>query len=622
MTPIRSTFAALLLLVVPAISAAGKDQPGKNAGPWGEPVDGIACRLTLLPHYVTGQNISVVIEIKNTSDQKRYLVPRLEPMAIEWLTLEITGPAGKVKQLGFGRGYGLGEGSFQPMGPGEIKRHDTVDLRDLFGELPPGKYTAKFHFRSPVAPAKFLIGQKAVNGKVENIYKDVPAEIIAKQWAKSATSAPVAFEIAALAKDDLVVHEWGVFTVFNDVKYANVNRKQEWGSLPSFFYRQFPTERLRWVPSAWDKPVVYFYAKKTPMKVNVKVTFTEGAPVVWWPAVASPVDDPYLGKKPVRPFRSLIWEAWLGDEVPRQQFVFPNAVLPPQAPGPNAKVTDFPLPADCWLQDARLPGATRLTVIGNVEGPGRVRFPGGKDRSETERFLYYDGLVPAPSYLRCEKIDAKSVTMSNRAKFDIGPLFFVDRRGKDGVGFAALDGKTDVLKAGASRKIEMKPIPAADWPSVGLKQVRQALLGAGLFEPEADSLLKLWDKQFLQSEGVTAFHLLPASEYDRMLPLEIRPAPASKPVRVGIALHPHVEIEPALTETVAVLIRQLDSPQFEKRAAADKALGEVGPLAIALLRAELKKGLPLETTRRIQAVLERVDAADWLELPKGLGEKK
>src|SRR5207237_8306356 len=108
----------------------------------------------------------------------------------------------------------------------------------------------------------------------------------AGQCANETISAPIAFTMTALAKDDLVVHEWGVFTVFNDAKYANVNRKQEWGSLPSFFYRQFPTERLRWVPSAWDKPIIYFYAKPAPLRVNVKVTFPAGAPVVWVPAVA------------------------------------------------------------------------------------------------------------------------------------------------------------------------------------------------------------------------------------------------------------------------------------------------------------------------------------------------
>lgn len=605
---IRSFAFALILLALGTTQPvpAFQEQPAKDAQAWGDPVDGIACRLTLKPTYAYGQLLSAVIEIKNTSDKNRFLVPRLEPMAIEYLTVEITGPKGKVQQISYSKGYGLGEGSFQPIAPQVVKRHEVIDLRDQFGDLPAGKYTARFHFRSPKAPAKFLVGQKAVGAKVENIYKDVPAEITAGQWANTATSASVAFEMTELAKDDLVVHEWGVFTVFNDAKYANANRKEEWGSLPSFFYRQFPTERLRWVPSAWDKPIVYFYAKKTPLKASVKVTFAEGAPVVWWPAVASPVDDPY-GPKKVRPFRSLVWEAWIGD-------AFPD---PRGGGAAMVKVEDFPLPANCWLKHARLPDASQITVIGNIEGEGKVRFPGAKDRTETERFLYYDGLVPAPDYLRCEKIDAKSLTMANRGKFDIGPLFIVDRRAKDTVGFAVIDateGKKP-FKAGTSINIELKPNAAKDWPAAGIKAVRQAQLTAGLFEAEADSLLKIWEKRLLQADGVTAFHILPVSEYDRMLPLEIRPAPPTRPVRVGIALHPHVEIEPALAETVGKLLRELDSPQFEKRMAADKTLLEIGPMAIGMLRAELKKGVPLETSRRIQAVLDRVDAANWLELP-------
>jgi hypothetical protein len=580
-------------------------KPPADAGPWGAPVDGIACRLTMKPGYVTGQNISAVIEVKNTSDKKRFLIPGLNPLAIEHLTLEITGPTGKVKQIGYQPAYPLSEGIFQPINPGEVKRYEAVDLRDHFGDLPPGKYTARFRFRSPKAPAKFLAGRKVDKGKVVIVYKDVPAEVTAGQWANEAISAPVAFEMTALAKDDLVVHEWGIFTVFNDVKYANVNRKEEWASLPSFFYRQFPTERLRWAPSGWDKPIVYFYAKKTPLRLKIKVTFTEGAPVAWWPAVASPVDDPYRRTKEIRPFRSLAWDAWLGDEAP-----------PVRGQGAMVKVEDFPLPADCWLQPARLPGATRLTVVGNIEGQPKFLSRTSKDRSETERFLYYDGLVPAPDYLRCEKIDAMSLIMRNRAKFDVAPLFVVDRRAKDTVGFAFMDANKQPFKAGTNMKIEFRPIQAKDWPFTGVKQVRQALLDAGLSEPEADSLLKIWANRLLHADGVTVFHILPASEYDRMLPLDISPAPFARPVRVGFALHPHVEIEPALAENVAALIRQLDSANFEKRFAADKALLEIGPMAITMLRAELKKGVPVETSRRIQAMLQRVDATNWLEIPR------
>ena len=611
----RLTVISLFLLalglassLVPSRSAGDQPKPVANASPWGDAVDGMACRLVVQPHYVTGQAISAVIEVKNTSAKKRYIIPRLDPFHIDNLTLELTGPKGKLRQGFHGQGSGIGEKSYEPIEPGAVKRFAANDLRDYFGELPTGKHVVQFRFRSPKVPPRFLVSYSFDNGKKVETYKDVPVEVTAGQWANEAMSAKVAFEVAPLDKHDLMVHEWGVFTVFNDVKYANVNRKEEWGSLPSFFYRQFPKERLRWVPSAWDKPIVYFYAKKTPMHVKFKVTFAEGAPVVWWPAVASPVEDrPYqTGPDPrkVKPFRSLVWDAWIGDEVPSSR-----------NQGAMVKVEDFPLPADCWLQQARLPSASRLTVIGNIEGQPKRLFPGMKDRSETERFLYYDGLVPAPDYLRCEKIDAKSLTMKNRAKFDIERLFVIDRRAKDTIGFAFVDGKKQPFKAGTSVKIELRPIHAEDWPSVGQKQVRQALLDAGLFEPEADSLLKIWEKRLFQADGVTAFHVLPMSEYDRMLPIEITPAPAARPVRVGIAVHPHVEIEPALAETVAALIRQLDSNQFEKRLAADKALHEIGPLAIAILRAELKKGVPLETSRRIQAVLDRVDAANWLDFP-------
>ena len=125
-------------------------------------------------------------------------------------------------------------------------------------------------------PARFVESWTYEQGRKIEKYKEVPAEIKDGQWANEAASTKVSFELAPLGKDDLVVHEWGVFTVFNDAKYANVDRKAEWGSLPSFFYRQFPKERLCWVPSAWDKPIIYFYAKPTPMSVEVNVKFSEG----------------------------------------------------------------------------------------------------------------------------------------------------------------------------------------------------------------------------------------------------------------------------------------------------------------------------------------------------------
>jgi hypothetical protein len=280
-------------------------------------------------------------------------------------------------------------------------------------------------------------------------------------------------------------------------------------------------------------------------------------------------------------------------------------------PNPQGKVADFPLPAVCWLQDARLPAATRLSVMGTAEKG--MRFPGAKDQTETESFIFYDGLMPAPDYLHCDKLDDTSVTLRNSAPFPMTRLFLVDRRVKGQTRFAFLDVAKRPLNAGASLTLKPQLMGASDWPATGNQRVRQALLDAGLFEPEADSLLKIWQKQFFESDGLTAFHILPEHEYDRMLPLDIIPQLPTKPVRVGIALHTNLEIEPALVAKARPLILQLDDPKFQVREAAARALLEIGPIAIGILRGELNRATSLEMRQRIQAVIDRVDGEEWLK---------
>ena len=135
------------------------------------------------------------------------------------------------------------------------------------------------------------------------------SEMVAAEWAEDIDAVPVSFELLPLGKDDLMVHEWGVFTVLNDSKFANADRKEEWATFPSFFYRQFPTVRLPWFPSAWDKPIIYVYAKPNPIHMNLKVRFAEGVPVVWWPATSDPIDTGSGRSTPnnKQPFRWLTW---------------------------------------------------------------------------------------------------------------------------------------------------------------------------------------------------------------------------------------------------------------------------------------------------------------------------
>jgi hypothetical protein len=364
-----------------------------------------------------------------------------------------------------------------------------------------------------------------------------------------------------MTEQDLTVHEWGVFTVFNDRQYANLNRKAEWGDLPDFFYRQFPKQRLRWSPGAWDKPLIYFYSKRPSLKLNVSVKFVRGAPVVWWPAAAKPVDDSGRGEPAAIPrFNALAWSAWLGSPVPN-----------PGREGSSANQwitpVETPLPAGHWLANARLKQAALLTVTGsNV----KRTTPWDTDQLESERFIFYDGLVPSPDYLHCTASDARSATVRNSAGFPIDRLYLIDRR-QPGNPQAV---RTS-LAVGEERKIDFAP------PGDFIRQFRADLLEAGLFEAEADSLLKIWHIGFFENPGIVAIHLLPRSEYDAMLVLDVRPKPATPPTRVGIAFHPNFDAEPAITA------RSL----LEKAA----TTGSAG----------------VRTSARM--ILESTDAGDWLK---------
>ncbi len=610
---------AVLCATSSASPRAQQDKAAENGGPWGKAVDGLACRLTVQPRYTVGQPITAVIEIKNISDKRRYIIRYLDLYHPNYVSLTIDGPKGQVAGLLAGKQVGTNASWFQLIEPGEVKRVEVIDIGDYFASLaawttrperktnavPTGRYDLRLRFASPKIPPVYKMAKS-------DRTIDASSEMLAAEWAEVIESVPVSFELLPLGKDDLMIHEWGVFTVLNDSKFANADRKEEWATFPPFFYRQFPTVRLPWFPAAWDKPIIYVYAKPNPIHMNLKVRFAEGVPVVWWPATSDPIDTGSGRSTPnnKQPFRWLTWDVWVGDTAP--------VIKSPRmigAPTPLGKVTDFPLPADSWLRQARLAKASQLSVTGTME-TGGARFPGSKDRTETERFLYYDGLVPAPDYLHCEKSEAASVTFRNGADFDLRHLFVVDRRVKGRTAVALVDGVKQPFKAGATLNVKLQPIPPADWPGTGIRQVRQALVDAGLFGQEADAVLKIWQKRLLEADGLVAFHILPQAEYERMLPLDILPSPVAKPVRVGIALHPNLEIEPALRERIAKLVKELDSEVYVRREAASKELLKIGPVAIGVLRGELHKQPPLEMRRRIETVLNSVDATEWLSLPK------
>ena len=608
-----------LVMLVALASPAGADppvagQPGAGtasapgpatgqAVPWGKEADGLVCRLLVDPDYCTGQPVSVVVEIKNVSKRRRYLVDVFGLEFSRFSRLEGTGPKGKLKPNRTVERV-IGPGSFRPIEPGEIKRIEFADISGVYyaGLGKQGRYTLRYSYTG-VKPAKRMaVGIRETGSGKEWIHAEVPDEVVRNAWGGTVTSNLAGFAIVPPGKDDLQVHEWGVFTVYNDRKYANLDHKAEWESLPKGFYRQFPHPRLRWAPAVWRKPILYFYSQRPCLKTQVQVSFGEGVPVVWWPCCSAPVDQRVGGSARAPLFYSLTWSAWIGEKVPAAAL---GGLLGHENVWAAVQETeDF---KDCWLAGARIKGPSAVTVIGSKV---QRSTPRATNRVETERFIYYDGLVPSPDFLRCTQAAKDSVTLKNAAGFRITDLFVVDRR-DTGAGGAVRFGRIEKpIPAGGQSKIELRHA-AADWPAPVARPLRDALLKAGLFAPETDALLKVWREGFFYRPGLTAFYLLPREEYDRMLPLTITPKPAAV-VRVGIAIHPTLEGEPVLLRRAAELIKKLDSNEYKEREAASAELAGMGPVASRLLEETLKKTTSEEVRHRCRAILDHADASTYL----------
>jgi hypothetical protein len=575
--------------------------PAEAEVPFGEPVDGIALRLIVPAEVCPGQAIPLTVQVKNLSPRTRYLPEFFVSPTSQFALLEIKGPDGKFLRQSNRSELSVRPKAFKSLKPGDVWRTDIPDLqgeffRDQFQQA--GKYTFSYTFKGPKLPAKSAAGERVSSEGSrrlrEKTFDVASPQQLAGAWSGSVTAKPAQMTISPMKEHDLTVHEWGVFTIFNEQKFANLNRKAEWGNLPGFFYRQFPQQRLRWSPGAWDKPLIYFYSDRPALKLEVNVTFADGVPVVWWPAASAPTDSGGTKATPVARFNSLTWGGWLGSSVPNQGERHPS--------GPSwITPEETPLAAAQWLADARLKDAAFFTVVGSKM---QRTAPWTTERLESERFIYYDGLVPSADYLHCIASAETSVTARNSASFPLGRLYLLDRRQPAKPRAARAE-----LAAADETKLDLAPIADV---SAFIQQIRADLIAAGLFEAEADSLLKIWHQGFFESSGVVAFYLLPQSEYERMLPLTVSPKPAIAPTRVGIAFHPNFDAEPAITARVAALIRQLDDADIETREEAMRQLSMAGPAALRPLQQAAQSGSE-EVRDRARKIIAAADASEWLK---------
>jgi hypothetical protein len=199
------------------------------------------------------------------------------------------------------------------------------------------------------------------------------------------------------------------------------------------------------------------------------------------------------------------------------------------------------------------------------------------------------------------KIEKERVSLKNKVKFALFDMWIVDRRdpGKPRIG------RLKRLDAGAATDVDFVAQKEVKWVEAAGKALTAELKEAGLHEDEAASLTTIWTADFFEAASVTLFYRLPQEEYDRLLPLTVKPQP-EKVVRVGLIQH--VVFDPDLAARIARLVKQLDHEEFAKREGAQQELAKLGRPAMGYLLRLKPKIISPEPNRRVDELLEKYES--------------
>jgi hypothetical protein len=393
-----------------------------------------------------------------------------------------------------------------------------------------------------------------------------------------------------VAPGEFDLHEWGVFTVARNDRWAMSDLRAEWASFPKEFYRIWPDLNLPW-HGAVRKPVIFLHGKPG-MKVDLSIKFSAGRPLVWWPAAAAPVND--------------------GQSIPmtdsiRFAVIFDKTDTSEQEEGHVGERgrRTISVAKDHWISALRSVECSPIYTFG---GHSRL----GTD-IDCEKFIYYDGVMNAPATPTVAR-DKAALTLNTENDFELLDVMVLDR---------SIDGKTlsigkavvDKIAAGKqTTRIDMVSIPAGAEREARqaelLAELQRRLVTAGLNADEASSLVTIWRDGLLDDEGLVVLYRIPQETYEKWLPLTAKPAP-KKSVRVGLVVHSH--LEPELDGHVETLIKQLSSDDFKLRDEAKTALAKIGGAAFPMLEKNAKNP-DAETAHICREILKALDTRPALNV--------
>ncbi len=341
-------------------------------------------------------------------------------------------------------------------------------------------------------------------------------------------------------QNDLVVHEWGTFTSIAGRDGVALEWRPLNGSvdLPKFVHTmQAEGLGLRHSRSKaeltalirMETPVLYFYSSRE-MNVSAEVNFPKGKITEWYPQARS------VGS-------AINWGSFK---------VSPGAALNLPA--------DY---SDNHYYAARETDAAPVQICGSS----------GK-AAEQEKFLFYRGVGSFDLPLSA-KLSGQQIELKNTTKDPISSLIvFENRDGK--IGF-------HVVNYFTGQTTMERPVLDNNVDSV-IRDLKQALIAAGLYEKEVDAMIKTWRNSWFE-EGLRVFYVLPRKTTDEVLPISIDPQPTQL-VRVLVG---RTElITPEMEKSVRKQVSLLSDSSAVVREQARMAIQQHGRFAEPILKRMLE----------------------------------
>ena len=352
---------------------------------------------------------------------------------------------------------------------------------------------------------------------------------------------------APASAQPLVVHEWGSFTSLQDETgraIGGINSDDE--PVPKFVH---DLDHLLILKPDRLPPICYQGAPRCHPDVTMRLE----TPVIYF----------HLPTQAKLPQTLDVKVAWRGGWL--TQF-YPDAQA--QAPGAFGTLDAKTVGRLSWQH---------LTLGGGARGPATTEHvwtapravastPVTTANGESEKYLFYRGVGHLNAPLRVTRVNDRLELHSQLESGFAGPLkiqklWLAQFRSDGESAFRPLD--PAMLDGDAAKILQATPASFADREYraahlAGLRsQMRQALVGDGLFADEADALLETWELSYFKSAGLRLFFLVPREWTDHYLPLDL-----SVPAKVARAMVGRIEL---VTPEHRHLLREIAEAPIPKK---------------------------------------------------------